>query len=56
MVGGAIAGGLGGITLSNTTKVGIIVGSEVLGSAAAGAGTKMIVNKIDGKDLNDGIL
>lgn len=47
---------MGGVVVSNSTKVGIIVGSEALGSAVAGAGTKMIANKIDGKDLNDGII
>ena len=56
IMGGAIVGGTGGVIMSNSTKVGITIGAEALGGAAAGAGTKMISNKVEGKNIEDGVL
>lgn len=36
--------------------MGVIVGAEVAGGIAAGAGTKMMSNAYEGKELSDGVL
>jgi len=50
VAGSAIAGGAGGaIVGSASAKVGIILGADVAGGLAAGAGTKMLSNAYEGK-------
>jgi hypothetical protein len=41
---------------SASAKIGIIVGADVAGGLAAGAGTKMLANAYEGKQLTEGIL
>ena len=57
VAGGAIAGGAGGVVFGSTAaKVGVMVTADVAGGMAAGAGTKMIANAYEGRDLKDGVL
>ena len=57
MAGGVIAGGAGGVVVGSTAaKVGIMVSADVAGGMAAGAGTKMLANAYEGKEISDGVV
>ena len=58
MAGGVIAGGASGVVAAGGTaaKVGIMVSADVAGGMAAGAGTKMLANAYEGKELSDGVV
>jgi len=58
VAGGVIAGGAGGVVAAGGTaaKVGIMVSADVAGGMAAGAGTKMLANAYEGKELSDGVV
>jgi hypothetical protein len=50
VAGSAIAGSAGGVIAgSAAAKMGVIVGADVAGGLAAGAGTKMLSNAYEGK-------
>jgi hypothetical protein len=53
VAGSAIAGGA---AVAGAAKVGVIVTADVAGGMAAGAGTKMISNAYEGKQISDGVL
>lgn len=38
------------------TRLAVVVGADMVGGAAAGAGTKAIANACDGKYLSEGVL
>lgn len=56
VAGGALAGASGAIAGNTAARVGVIVGAEVAGGVASGAGTKMLSNAYEGKQLTDGIV
>jgi len=57
VAGGVIAGGAGGVVVGSTAaKVGIMVSADVAGGMAAGAGTKMLANAYEGKEISDGVV
>jgi hypothetical protein len=53
--GGAIVGASGVIAGHTAARVGVMVGADVAGGMAAGAGTKMMSNAYEGKELSDGV-
>ena len=54
--GGAIVGASSAIAGNAAAQAGVIVTADLVGGVAAGAGTKMIANAYDGRELSEGVL
>ena len=51
VAGGLLAAGIG----STAARVGVVITADTVGGAAAGAGTKMLVNGIEGRSFHEGL-
>ena len=49
-----MAGAAGGTVTA--ARIGVQIGADVAGGMAAGAGTKMIANAVENKELSDGVM